>query len=285
MVLKVDLQCDRCRKEVKKCGFFARNATSGIPKVHVSRPNVFRSRSRRVMKTVGRKFVALGVEVVAAKAARVTGGSAGIVPLAPAWLHVKAAVAPLVADAAVAAATGPGHRAKGAAACRVVGAVVVDTDTTIAGVVVKGVAAIVAAGATAVAAATVAIPAICRLRVSGAATSGAAELVAGHVVVEGVATVNRERQFGFANVDLRGLKAGEETNKFYLSFVICDILFGGIVWQLWLAQNFVIFDSLLESWGSVLDRSHQLQATVVATLKSIKGSDLIVGTYPGTTVV
>ncbi|KAK8575510.1 hypothetical protein V6N13_033253 [Hibiscus sabdariffa] len=158
------------------------------------------------MKTVGRKSVALGVEVVAAKAARVMGGSAGIVPLAPVWLHVKAAVAPLVADAAaigllghrvkgavalhvadaaVAAATGLGHRAKGAAACRVVGAVVVDTDTTIAGVVVKGAAAIVAAGA---------MGAICRLRVSGAVTSGAAELVADHVVVEGVAIVNRERQ-------------------------------------------------------------------------------------------
>ncbi|KAK8517216.1 hypothetical protein V6N13_092501 [Hibiscus sabdariffa] len=167
------------------------------------------------MKTVGRKFVALGVEVVAAKAARVMGGSAGIVPLAPAWLHVKAAVAPLVADAAAAtglghrakgavallvadaaaaAATGLGHRAKGAAACRVVGAVVVGTDTTIAGVVVKGAAAVVAAGATAAAAATVAMGAICRLRVSGAATSGAAALVGDHVVVEGVATVNRERQ-------------------------------------------------------------------------------------------
>ncbi|KAK8612384.1 hypothetical protein V6N13_092500 [Hibiscus sabdariffa] len=165
------------------------------------------------MKTVGRKSVALGVEVVAAKAARVMGGSAGIVPLAPAWLRVKGAVAPLAADAAatglghrvkgavallvadaVAAATGLGHRAKGAAACRVVGAVVVDTDTTIAGVVVKGAAAIVAVGATVVAAATFAMGAVCRLRVGGAATSGAAELVADHVVVEGVAIVNRERQ-------------------------------------------------------------------------------------------
>ncbi|XP_039020102.1 antifreeze protein Maxi-like [Hibiscus syriacus] len=100
--------------------------------------------------------------------------------------RAKGAAALLVEDA-VGAATGLGHPAKGAAACRVVGAVgvAVDTDTTIAGVVVKGAAAVLAADATV---------AIYRHRVSGAVTFGAAELVVDHVAVEGVASVSRERQ-------------------------------------------------------------------------------------------